>query len=124
MRLIREILFGQARRNGTSISAALDFMQKVQRRRAIVFVMSDFLDQDFERPLRLAARRHDLTLVRVDDPLENELPPVGLIQVADAETGRQFLVDTSNPEVRAVLRSAAANGANKSLSWLAAATST
>lgn len=102
LRLIREILFGQARRTGTSIAAALDFMQKVQRRRAIVFLMSDFLDQGFERPLRLAARRHDLTLVRVDDPLENELPNVGLLQIEDAETGRQFLVDTSNREARAV----------------------
>lgn len=102
LRLIREILFGQPRGTRTSIAAALDFLQKVQRRRAIVFLMSDFLDEGFERPLRLAARRHDLTLVRVEDPLESELPSVGLMQVEDAETGRQLLVDTSNREVRAI----------------------
>jgi uncharacterized protein (DUF58 family) len=102
LRLIREILYGQARRTGTSVATALDFLQKVQRRRAIVFLMSDFLDRAFERPLRLAARRHDLTLVRVDDPFENELPAVGLMQVEDAETGRQYLIDTSNRETRAL----------------------
>jgi uncharacterized protein (DUF58 family) len=100
LRLIREILYGQAKHPGTSVATALDFLQKVQRRRAIVFLMSDFLDRNFERPLRLAARRHDLTLVRVDDPFENELPAVGLVQVEDAETGLQYLIDTSNREAR------------------------
>jgi uncharacterized protein (DUF58 family) len=100
LRLIREILFGQARGKGTSITRGLDFLQKVQRKRAIVFLMSDFLDHGYERPVRLVARRHDLTLVRVDDPREAELPPVGLVQVEDAETGRQFLLDTSSAEVR------------------------
>jgi len=101
LRLIREILFGQARGKGTSVTLALDFLQKVQRKRAIVFLMTDFLDHGYERPVRLVARRHDLTLVRVDDPREAELPPVGLVQVEDAETGRQFLLDTSSAEVRA-----------------------
>ncbi len=101
LRLIREILFGQARGRRTSISAAVDFLQKVQHKRGIVFVMSDFLDEDYERTLRLAAKRHDLTLVRVADPREEELPPLGLIQVEDSETGRQYLLDTSDRDVRA-----------------------
>jgi len=100
LRLIREILFGQARGKGTAVTQALDFLQKVQRRRAIVFLMSDFLDHGYERPVRLAARRHDLTLVRVDDACEFELPPVGLVQVEDAETGRQYLLDAGSAEVR------------------------
>jgi uncharacterized protein (DUF58 family) len=100
LRLIREILFGQARGKGTAVTQALDFMQKVQRKRAIVFLMSDFLDHGYERPVRLAARRHDLTLVRVDDSFEFELPPVGLVQVEDAETGRQYLLDAGSAEVR------------------------
>lgn len=100
LRLIREILFHQAQHRGTSLAAALDFLNKVQRKRAIVFVMSDFLDQGFERPLRLAARRHDLTLVRVTDPLEEELPSVGLIQFEDAEQGGQYLLDTSPEATR------------------------
>jgi len=101
LRLIREILFGQARGKGTAVATALDFLQKVQRKRAIVFLMSDFLDAGFERPVRLVARRHDLTLVRIEDPREHELPAVGLLQVEDAETGRQFLIDTSSAALRA-----------------------
>jgi uncharacterized protein (DUF58 family) len=101
LRLIREILFGQARGRKTSIGAAMDFLQKVQHKRGIVFLMSDFLDDGYERALRLSARRHDLTLVRVSDPREQELPPVGLVQVEDPESGNQFLLDTSNREVRA-----------------------
>ncbi len=101
LRLIREILFGQARGRRTSISAAVDFLQKVQHKRGIVFVMSDFLDEGYERTLRLAAKRHDLTLVRVADPREEELPALGLIQVEDSETGRQYLLDTSDRDVRA-----------------------
>jgi uncharacterized protein (DUF58 family) len=101
LRLIREILFGQAQARGTAIAAALDFLQKVQRKRGIVFVVSDFLDEGYERPLRLAARRHDVTLVRVTDPREEELPAVGLIQVEDPESGRQYLLDTSDRRVRA-----------------------
>src|ERR1051326_1353106 len=101
LRLIREILFGQAPGRGTSLASALDFLQKVQRKRGIVFIMSDFLDDGYERSLRLAARRHDVTLVRVADPREQELPAVGLIQVEDPESGRQYLLDTSNREVRA-----------------------
>jgi len=62
--------------------------------------MSDFLDHGFERPLRLAARKHDLTIVRVDDPLENALPTVGLVQFEDAETGAQVLIDSSNRAAR------------------------
>jgi uncharacterized protein (DUF58 family) len=100
LRLIREILFGQARGRQTSIAAAMDFLQKVQHKRGIVFLMSDFLDDGYERTLRLAARRHDLTLVRVADPREEELPALGLVQVEDSETGRQFLLDTSDREVR------------------------
>src|SRR5260370_7270956 len=93
LRLIREILFHQAKRAGTSLVTGLDFLQKVQRKRAIVFLMSDFLDAGFERTLRLAARRHDLTVVRVEDPLEADLPAVGLLQLEDVETAPHPVVD-------------------------------
>ncbi len=107
LRLIREILFHQAKRAGTSLVTGLDFLQKVQRKRAIVFLMSDFLDAGFERTLRLAARRHDLTVVRVEDPLEADLPAVGLLQVEDVETGRQSVVDTGNAAAREIFRAQA-----------------
>src|SRR5437764_445755 len=104
LRLIREILFHQANRTGTHLASALDFVQKVQRKRAIVFLMSDFLDSGYEQSLRLAARKHDLTIVRVEDPLEVDLPTVGLLQVEDAETGRQWLIDTSHRPARELYR--------------------
>jgi uncharacterized protein (DUF58 family) len=94
LRLIRDILFHSPKHTGTSLICGLDYLQKVQHKRAIVFVISDFLDQGYERTLRLVAQRHDLILVRVTDSREMEIPPIGLMQLEDAETGRQMLVDT------------------------------
>jgi uncharacterized protein (DUF58 family) len=99
-RLLRDILFYQPRGRHTSLRAALDTLNRLQRKRAIVFLFSDFLDADFDKPLRLAGRRHDLVAVWVRDPLEVELPKVGLLELTDAETGEQALVDTTSPFVR------------------------
>src|SRR6266478_5995974 len=66
--------------------------------------MSDFLVSGYEQSLRLAARKHDLTIVRVEDPLEADLPAVGLLQVEDAETGRQWLIDTGYRAARVLYR--------------------
>jgi uncharacterized protein (DUF58 family) len=99
-RLLRDILFYQPRGRQTNLRAALDTLNRLQRKRAIVFLFSDFLDADFDRPLRLAGRRHDLVAVRVRDPLEEELPTVGLLELADAESGERVLVDTHPPSVR------------------------
>jgi uncharacterized protein (DUF58 family) len=101
LRLIRDILFFQPTHRGTSVKEALDFLNRVQRRRAIVFLVSDFLDQGYERPFRRTGRRHDLTAVRITDPREELLPAVGLLEVEDAETGRRLLLDTASPAVRA-----------------------
>src|SRR5262245_9648793 len=101
LRLIRDILFGEAEHPGTDLRTGLDFVNRVQRRRSIVFLLSDFLDPDCERPLRLTGKRHDLNAVRIADPLQERLPPVGLIQLEDAETGRQLPIDTSRPALRA-----------------------
>jgi uncharacterized protein (DUF58 family) len=99
-RLLRDILFYQPRGRRTSLCAALDTLNRVRRKRAIVFLFSDFLETDFDRSLRLTARRHDVVAVWVRDPLEDELPKVGLLELADAETGEQILVDTNSPAVR------------------------
>jgi uncharacterized protein (DUF58 family) len=99
-RLLRDILFYQPGGRGTGLRAALDSLNRVQRKRAIVFLFSDFLDDGFERALRLAGRRHDLIAVRVHDPLEDELPDVRLLELADAETGEQVLIDTTAAAVR------------------------
>jgi uncharacterized protein (DUF58 family) len=102
-RLLRDILFYQPTGLGTGLRTALDALNRVQRKRAIVFLFSDFLDVSFDRALRLAGRRHDLIAVWVRDPLEVELPDAGLLELADAETGRQVLIDTGSAAVRAAL---------------------
>src|SRR6516165_1164669 len=93
LRLIRDVLFFQPKRRGTCIRAALDYANRVLHRRAVLFLMSDFLDRGYERSVKLTGRRHDLIAVPLSDPREHELPPVGLLQLEDAETGRPFLLD-------------------------------
>jgi uncharacterized protein (DUF58 family) len=96
LRVIRELLAFQPRGRGTSIAAALDHLNRIMRRRAVVFVISDFQDRGFERALRVARRRHDVILVSVTDRRERELPPAGLVEFVDGESGRRVLVDTSS----------------------------
>lgn len=107
LRLIRDVLYFEPSRHGTSLREALDFLNRVQHRRAIVFLISDFLDRDYERLLKRTGRRHDLVLVRITDPREQELPAVGLLELEDAETGQRHLVDTSSLAVRQAYAQAA-----------------
>lgn len=95
-RVIRDILTFRPTRGGTSIKVALEFLGRVLSRRAVIFLVSDLLDHGFEVPLRLAARRHDITAVRITDPRELSLPDVGLLDLEDLENGRRVLVDTSD----------------------------
>jgi uncharacterized protein (DUF58 family) len=109
LRVIREILFCAPKRRGTDIAAALDFITNVQRRRAVVFVISDFIEspEAFERlrrQLRTANKRHDLVLLHLRDRHEEELPPVGLVTLEDAETGEVREIDTSSRHVREAFR--------------------
>jgi uncharacterized protein (DUF58 family) len=114
MRLVREVLAAEDEAaGGTDIAAALKFLSGVQKRRAVVFLVSDFLApaEGYERLLRAAARRHDVVCVPVSDPAESDLPDVGLVELEDPETGDLVLVDTSSPAVRrAFARRAAAEG--------------
>ncbi len=100
LRLIRDILFYQPQHRGTSIRAALDYLNRVLHRRAIVFLLSDFLDQGFERTLSRTARRHDVIAVRIADIRERELPAIGLVDLEDAETGERRILDMSSRAVR------------------------
>lgn len=100
LRVIREIAEYVPARRGTNLTEALRYLNRVQRRRAVVFLISDFLDDDFSKPLRVAAARHDLVAVRVTDPLEKQLPDLGLVHWVDAETGEQQWVDTGDRRVR------------------------
>jgi len=95
LRLIREMLYFQPQGRGTDLSGALEYMNKVVTRRAVVFLISDFLAGDFTRPLTVSARRHDMVALPVIDPAEEVLPDVGVILLEDPETGEQIEVDTS-----------------------------
>ena len=107
-RVIREILTFRSRRRATDLDGALEYLGRVVRRRAVVFVLSDFLDEGFGERLRIAAKRHDVTAVRVADRREAELPRVGLIELQDAETGEIVMVDTFDRKVTAEFRKLAA----------------
>jgi uncharacterized protein (DUF58 family) len=96
LRLLRDILFFEPERTGTDLTAALDHLNKAQKRRAIVFLVSDFHADGYTDSLRRAARQHDLIAVRVADPREQQWPNVGLVRVEDAETGHQQVIDTGS----------------------------
>ncbi len=113
LRVIREVLYFKPVRKGTNIPGALRFMGNVLKRRAVVFLVSDFMAADYEIPLRIANRRHDVIAVTVTDPREEILPRVGLVAVRDAESGREVLVDTSDRKVRAAYEWRAHEGARQ-----------
>jgi len=100
LRLIRELLYFQTKRRQTNITLALDYLARVVRKKAVVFVVSDFLQADFKRALALLNKRHDCIAVPVSDPAETALPKVGLIEFEDAESGEIINIDTSGGDFR------------------------
>lgn len=100
LRLIRELLFLTPEGRGTDISVALDYLNKVAKKKAIAFLVSDFLTSGYERPLRVTAKKHDLIAINVADPREGNLPDVGRIALRDAETGQVVTVNTSDKTLR------------------------
>ena len=101
MRVIRDLLLLDPVGHGTDIGGAIDYLMKMLPNRAIVFLLSDFVDPNAERPLKLLAQRHDVVAVTVEDPRELALPDIGLARFADPETGATVEVNTSDPRVRA-----------------------
>jgi uncharacterized protein (DUF58 family) len=101
LRVIRELVFVQPEGRGTDISAALAYLGRVQRRRAVVFLISDFYAQNFTATLRVAGRRHDVVALALTDPAELQLPVDGLVRLEDAETGAELVVDAGDQRVRA-----------------------
>jgi uncharacterized protein (DUF58 family) len=100
LRLVRELLYFKMPKRKTDISQALDYLAKVVLKRATVFLVSDFIETDFKKPLSLLNKRHDVIAVSVRDRAEIALPNVGLIEITDAETGEITLVDTSSRQFR------------------------
>ena len=100
LRVLRELLYFQPAGRGTDIAGALEYLVRVVRRRAVVFVVSDFFATGYQKALAVAGRRHDTIVIRMGDPRERELPAVGYIELEDAETGEQLTVNVSDPAFR------------------------
>lgn len=100
LRLVSDILTFKPQGKGTDLSAGLSYLRQVAKRKAVTFLISDFQARDYEKPLRLVGRKHDLVPVVVEDPLEEAFPRLGLVDMEDPETGERFVVDTSDPRVR------------------------
>jgi uncharacterized protein (DUF58 family) len=96
LRVIREVLYYKPENKGTDITVALEYLLKVTKRKAVCFLVSDFITEGFERALRIANKRHDITAVSITDPRELEIPNVGFVELEDAETGGITLIDTSD----------------------------
>jgi uncharacterized protein (DUF58 family) len=104
LRVIREVLYFRPRGRATDIGQALQHLYRTVTKKSVVFLVSDFLGDGYEQPLRVAARKHDLIAITVTDPREEDLPPVGLLDLEDAETGERVVVDTSDGRTRQEFR--------------------
>ncbi len=100
LRLIRELYTTRPKGRGTDIADALGYVNRLLDRRAIVVLASDFQDEDYEKQLRITNQKHDLVSIIINDPLEDELPNIGLVPFRDAESDKEVLIDTSNKAVR------------------------
>ncbi|MDO6595732.1 DUF58 domain-containing protein [Oceanihabitans sp. 2_MG-2023] len=100
LRIIRELIEFKPKSKGTNIAEALKFMRNVMKKKAIVFVLSDFIADDYKHTLKIAAGKHDVTGIRVFDKREEEMPNIGMVQMQDEETGELLLVNTQSKSVR------------------------
>jgi len=100
LRIIREVLAFQPTGKGTNIAGALEYFNSVIKKRSICFILSDFMSKEFDRPLKIASKKHDLVALRIHDTREDSLPNVGLVPMQDAETEKIIFVDTSSKKVR------------------------
>ena len=100
LRIIREVLAFEPTGKGTDIAGALEYFSAVIKKRSLCFILSDFMSKEFDRPLKIASKKHDLVALRIHDTREDTLPNVGLVPMQDAETERMLFVDTSSKKVR------------------------
>ena len=100
LRIIRELIEFQPQSKKTDITQALRYLSNVMKKKAIVFILSDFMDDNYDNALKIVGRKHDVTGIRVYDKFEEELPSLGMLPVLDAESGKTILVNTSSKKVR------------------------
>lgn len=94
--VIRELLYAETDKHKTSVKDALEFLMKVSSRKSVVFLLSDFLDDNYMESLRIVNRKHDLICLNIYDPYEINLPNIGMVKIEDPETGSKFWIDTSS----------------------------
>jgi uncharacterized protein (DUF58 family) len=100
LRVIREILYYKPEEAQTDLNSALEYLSRVIKRRSIVFLISDFLTENYHKALQVANNKHDIIAIDILDPREVDLPNVGIIELEDAETGEIIMVDTANSSIR------------------------
>jgi uncharacterized protein (DUF58 family) len=115
LRVIREILAYQPSGVKTNIREALGFINRVIKHRGIVFLLSDFMDHDFEKILKIMTKRHDVVALGLEDPRELELVQLGLVELKDSETGERIILDTDSAAVRATFKANAAARVDRNL---------
>jgi uncharacterized protein (DUF58 family) len=113
LRVIRELLYHRPTGRGTDLAVPLEHLNTAIKRKAVVFLASDFQGGGYEQPMRVARRRHDLIPVVVEDVRERQLPNIGMMELKDAETGRMVLVDTSSRRVREAYQNRASAAADE-----------
>jgi uncharacterized protein (DUF58 family) len=100
LRIIRELLEFTPKSKNTDIAQAIKFLSNVMKKKAIVFVLSDFMADNYEQTMKIAANKHDITGIRIYDQREETIPSIGMVQMEDEETGELVLVNTSSKKVR------------------------
>jgi len=100
LRIIRELIEFHPKSKKTNITQALRYLSNVMKKKAIVFILSDFMDDDYDNALKIVGRKHDVTGIRVFDKYEEEIPKLGMVPMLDAETGNTILVNTNSNRVR------------------------
>ncbi len=100
LRIIREVLSFEPEGKATNLRGALEYMNNTIKKRSIAFLISDFMDEGYEKILRIVGRKHDLVGIVLDDRREKEIPNIGLVKLSDAETGEERWIDTSSDRVR------------------------
>lgn len=100
LRIIRETLSFVPEQKTTAINSAIEYLLNAVKKRSIVFILSDFMDKDYESTLSIASKKHDVVLLKIEDPREKTLPPLGYVQMVEPETGKLVYVDTENITTR------------------------
>jgi len=100
LRIIRELIEFEPESKETNVAEALKFMQNVMKKKAIVFILSDFISEDYKQTMKIVSKKHDVTGIRIYDKQEEHIPNLGVVNMQDEETGQSMLVDTSSKRVR------------------------